>query len=62
MQGKMKWFDSKKGFGFITYDESKEIFVHISEFKGQVPQEGDNVQFEIGDGRQGPCAVNVLIE
>ena len=61
MQGKIKWFDSKKGFGFITYDEGKEIFVHISEFNGQVPKENDIVQFEIGSGRKGPCAITVLI-
>ena len=62
MQGKIKWFDSKKGFGFITYDEGKEIFVHISEFNGQTPQENDAVQFEIGEGRKGPCGINATIE
>ena len=62
MQGKIKWFDTNKGFGFITYDESKEVFVHISEFDGKTPKEGDAVRFEIGDGRKGPCAISVLIE
>ena len=61
MNGKIKWFDSKKGFGFITYDGGKEIFVHISAFQDQVPQENEAVQFDMGEGRKGPCAINAII-
>ena len=64
MIGKVKWFDSKKGYGFILSDEGKEIFVHytgiISEgFKALT--EGQNVEFEIGNNDKGVQAVNVTV-
>ena len=64
MTGKVKWFDSKKGYGFILSDEGKEIFVHytgiISEgFKALT--EGQNVEFEIGNNDKGVQAVNVTV-
>ncbi len=56
--GIVKWFNSTKGYGFITQDSGNDLFVHTSEVQGYI-DEGDKVQFEIGDGQKGPCAINV---
>lgn len=65
MTGKVKWFDSKKGYGFIIGDDTgREIFVH---FTGIVKEgfkslsEGQQVSFEIGEGAKGDQAVNVTV-
>jgi len=62
--GKVKWFNGKKGFGFIIPDDGgEELFVHHSEIKttGYADlQEGQAVQFDIGQGKKGPCATNVV--
>ena len=58
-QGKVKFFNSEKGFGFITEDGTgKEVFVHKSNLNGTV-REGDSVTFEIEEGQKGPSAVRV---
>ena len=61
--GTVKWFAEDKGFGFITPDNGqKDLFVHHSEVKtgGYASlNEGQKVEFEIGEGRKGPCATNV---
>ncbi len=61
--GKVKWFNASKGYGFITPDEGGEdLFVHFSEIKmdGYASlDEGQAVQFEVGQGKKGPCATNV---
>ena len=62
--GTVKWFNGNKGFGFITPDgASEDLFVHHSEIKttGYASlEEGQRVQFEVGQGKKGPCAVNVI--
>jgi len=62
--GTVKWFNGKKGFGFITPDDSdKDLFVHHSEIKttGYASlDEGQRVEFEVGEGKKGPCATNVI--
>ena len=58
--GKIKWFDPEKGYGFIEQDEGgKDLFVHHTETDGSVFNDGQAVEFEIGEGRKGPCATNV---
>jgi CspA family cold shock protein len=58
--GKVKFFNQSKGFGFITPDDgSKDIFVHVSEVENGQLDENDSVNYEIGEGQKGPCAVQV---
>ncbi len=57
-KGKVKWFDEQKGFGFIAQDDGEDLFVHHSEVSEQI-SEGQEVSYDIGEGRKGPCAVNV---
>ena len=59
-KGKIKFFNEEKGFGFIQPDDGgNDLFVHQSETEGYVLNEGDPVEYEIGSGRKGPCAVKV---
>lgn len=63
MTGKVKWFNSKKGFGFIQPEEGKEdIFVHISNLKGMKSlNEGERVEFDVENGKKGIKAVDVVL-
>ena len=62
--GTVKWFNSSKGFGFINQDDGGEdLFVHHSEIKSggyASLDEGQRVEFEVGQGKKGPCATNVI--
>ena len=61
--GRIKWFNDKRGYGFIEQDDGNDIFMHHSAIQGQGVQslsEGDEVQFEIEQGPRGPKAVNVV--
>lgn len=62
-QGTVKWFNAEKGYGFITPDDgSKDLFVHFSEIQGngyRSLDEGQKVEFEVGQGQKGPQAQQV---
>jgi len=61
-EGKVKWFNDKKGFGFIENDEGGDIFVHFSSIQGsgwKTLSESQRVRFEVQQGQKGPSAVNV---
>jgi CspA family cold shock protein len=63
MQGTVKWFNAEKGFGFIAPDDgSADVFVHYSEIQGsgfKTLDEGQQVEFEVGQGQKGPQAQGV---
>ncbi len=63
--GTVKWFDASKGFGFITPDDgSKDLFVHHSEIQSgggfATLEDGQKVEFEVGQGQKGPSASKVV--
>ena len=60
-KGTVKFFNTSKGFGFITKEDGKDIFFHISEVQGNEPRDGDNVEFEVGESNKGPCALKVTV-
>ncbi len=63
MKGKVKWFNSTKGFGFITTEEGKDVFVHFSAIKMdgyKSLDENQEVEFDVVDGEKGPQAANVV--
>ena len=57
-QCQVKWFNQSKGYGFIEQEDGDDLFVHISQVDGRI-EDGDNVEFEIGEGPKGPNAINV---
>ena len=62
MTGKVKWFNAAKGYGFITGDDGKEVFVHFSAIQVdgfKTLDEGQTVEYEVNDGPKGPQAANV---
>jgi CspA family cold shock protein len=64
-KGTVKWFDATKGFGFITPNEGgKDLFVHHSEIQSgggyATLADGQEVEFEVGQGQKGPCAQKVV--
>lgn len=61
-QGKVKWFNAEKGFGFIERENGSDVFVHYSAINNEgykSLQEGQMVQFEVVEGAKGPQASNV---
>lgn len=64
LKGKVKWFNAQKGYGFITSDDGKDVFVHYSAIKNQgfkTLEEGQRVEFTIVQGEKGPQASDVTI-
>ncbi|HEY0826856.1 MAG TPA: cold shock domain-containing protein [Bacilli bacterium] len=63
MQGKVKWFNAEKGYGFIESEEGGDVFVHFSAIQSdgfKSLDEGQAVEFDIVDGARGPQAANVV--
>ncbi len=63
MKGTVKWFNSGKGYGFITQEEGGDVFVHFSSIAGEGYKslnEGDKVEFDITTDQKGPKASNVV--
>ncbi|GGN93163.1 cold-shock protein [Saccharibacillus kuerlensis] len=62
MQGKVKWFNAEKGYGFIETEDGGDVFVHFSaiQIEGfKTLEEGQSVEFDIVEGARGPQASNV---
>ncbi|MBW2000046.1 MAG: cold-shock protein [Deltaproteobacteria bacterium] len=64
MNGTVKWFNDRKGFGFIEQEDGPDVFVHHSAINGsgfKSLNEGDRVSFEVEEGQKGPAAINVTL-
>ena len=63
-KGTVKWYNNQKGYGFITAEDGKDVFVHFSGLNMEgfkTLEEGAAVEFDITDGAKGPQAVNVEV-
>ena len=63
MNGTVKWFNSEKGFGFITSENGNDVFVHFSAIQGdgfKTLEEDQTVNFDVEEGQRGPQATNVV--
>jgi len=63
--GTVKWFDATKGFGFIVRDSGSDIFVHFTAIAGdgyRSLEEGQKVEFSVGEGKKGPVAAEVILK
>jgi CspA family cold shock protein len=62
MEGKVKWFNADKGFGFIEKEDGGDVFVHFSAIQGEGYKsldENERVKFDVTQGERGPQAINV---
>ncbi len=62
-EGKVKWFNETKGYGFIQKDDGEDVFVHYSSIQGdgfKTIAEGQRVSFDVVEGERGPKATNVV--
>ena len=62
-KGTVKWFNNQKGYGFITAEDGKDVFVHFSALQMdgfKVLDEGEEVEFDVVNGEKGPQAANVV--
>ena len=63
-KGTVKWFSSEKGYGFITQTDGTDIFVHFREIEGEgyrTLNEGQAVEYTVGEGKKGPAAQQVTV-
>lgn len=66
VKGTVKWFNSRKGYGFISSEDGGDVFVHFSSLSGgddvyKSLNENDEVEFEVTEGDKGPQAANVVV-
>ena len=64
MKGKVKWFNSEKGFGFITTEEGNDVFAHFSKIQKEgfkTLEENQEVEFDVVDSEKGPQDENIVI-
>ena len=64
MTGTVKWFNSNKGFGFITGDDGVDVFAHFSQINSsgfKTLEEGQSVSFDLAEGPKGPQAENITV-
>jgi CspA family cold shock protein len=65
VKGTVKWFNEKKGYGFLSQENGNDVFVHYTSIKAEgfkTLKEGDAVEFEVHDGPKGPQAINVKLK
>lgn len=64
VKGTVKWFNEKKGYGFLSQENGNDVFVHYTSITAdgfKTLKEGDAVEFEVQDGPKGPQAINVKL-
>jgi len=58
-KGTVKFFNTDKGFGFISQTQGDDLFFHVTALQSGTANKGDAVEFDISEGKKGPCAVNI---